>query len=174
MHFLHKTIPGTSNNIAPCAKFYSSSCLVSWLPKIRSCSLANWESTFFSQNLALLNISFTVHKLYTWLTHPKQLCGMPDMSLVSLTGFWCPWQRGNNQTDLCETTRHSSPLCSTSQILIVTEVMESLLSVLWKINSVKIRNKVNYFFTNCDNNITYEIQHTAYHYNIKGKYLYLW
>jgi hypothetical protein len=34
----------------------------------------------------LLNISFTVHKLYTWLTHPKQLCGMPDMSLVSLTG----------------------------------------------------------------------------------------
>ena len=110
MHFLHKTFPGTIDKISQCAKFHSSSCLISWLPKIRSCSLANWESTFFSQSLALLNISFTVHKLYTWLIHPKQLFGMPDMSLVSLTGFWCPWQRGNNQTDLCETTQCSPPL----------------------------------------------------------------
>ena len=92
MHFLHKTFPGPINKISHWAKFHSSRCLVSW-----SCSLANWESTFFSQNLALLNISSTVHKLYTWLAHPKQLCGMPDMSLVSLTGSWCPWQRGNNQ-----------------------------------------------------------------------------
>ena len=110
MHFLYKTFPGTIDKIFYCAKFHSSSCLVSWLPKIRYCSLANWESTFFSQNLALLNIIFTVHKLYSWLTHPKQLCCMSDMSLVSLTGFWCPWQRENNQTDLCETTRCSSPL----------------------------------------------------------------
>ena len=110
MQFLHKTFPGTIKKNSHCAKFHSSPCVVSCLPKIRSFSLANWESTFFSQNLALLNISFTVDKLYTWLTHPKQLCGMPDMSLVSLTGFWCPWQKGNNQTDLCETTQSSSPL----------------------------------------------------------------
>ena len=110
MHFLYKTFPGTIDKISHCAKFHSSSCLVSWLPKIRSCSLANWESTFFSQNLAFLNTSSTVHELYTWLTHPKQLAGMPDKSLLSLTGFWCPWQRGNNQTDLCETIQCSSPL----------------------------------------------------------------
>ena len=36
---------------------------------------------------ALLNISFTVHKLYACRTPPKQMCGMPDMSLVSLTSF---------------------------------------------------------------------------------------
>ena len=54
-------------------------------------------------------LSFTVHKLYTLLTHAKQLCGMTDMSLVSLIGLWCPLQRGNNQTDLCETTQCSSP-----------------------------------------------------------------
>ena len=58
----------------------------------------------------MLNVSITVHKLYTSLTHPKQLCGMPDMSQVSVTGFWCPWQRGNNQTDLSEITRCSSLL----------------------------------------------------------------
>ena len=110
MHFLHKTFPGTSNNISRCARFHSSSCLISWMPKIRSFSFANWESTFFYKNLAVLNLSFIVHKLYTWLTHPKPLCCMPDMSLVSLTGLWCPWQIGNNQTDLCETTQCSSPL----------------------------------------------------------------
>ena len=91
-----KIIPGTRDKISHCAKFHSCSCLGNWFPKIRSCRLASWESTFFSQNLPLLNTSFTVYKLYTWLTHPKQLCGMPDMSVVSLTGFWCPWQRGNN------------------------------------------------------------------------------
>ena len=110
MHFLHKTFPGTSNKIFHRAKFHSSSCLVTWLPKTRSFSLANWESTFFSQNLTLLNLSFTVQRLYTWLTHPKQLCGMPDILLVSLTGLWCSWQRGNNQTDLGETTPCSSLL----------------------------------------------------------------
>ena len=126
MHFLYKTSPGTIDKISHCAKFHSSSCLVSWLPKIRSCSLANWESTFFGQNLALLNISFTVHKLYTWLTHPKQLCGMPDMFLVSLTGFWCPWKRGNNQTDLCETTQCSSPLLNISKNYIGNSILNNL------------------------------------------------
>ena len=110
MHFLHKTFHGTSNNISCCAKFHSSSFLISWLPKISSFSLANWESTFFSQNLAVFNLSFTVHKLYTWLTNPTPLCCTPDISLVSSTGLWCPWQIGNNQTDLCETTRCSSSL----------------------------------------------------------------
>ena len=82
MHFLHKTFPGTIDKISHCAKLHSSSCLVSWLPKISSWSLAYWELTFFSQNWDFLNISFTVHILYTWLTHPKQLCGMPCMSLA--------------------------------------------------------------------------------------------
>ena len=31
MHFLHKTFPGTIDKIYHCAKFHSSSCLVSWL-----------------------------------------------------------------------------------------------------------------------------------------------
>ena len=110
IHFLHKTFPGTSDKISRYAKFHSSSCLISWLPKSRSFSLANWESAFFSPNFAVLNLSFIVHKLYTWLTHPKQLCCMSDMSLVSLTGLWCPWQIGNNQTDWCETTQCTSPI----------------------------------------------------------------
>ena len=119
MHFLHKTFPGTIDKTSHSGKFHSSSCLVSWLIKIRSCSFANWEATYFSQNIALLNISFTVHKLYTWLTHPEQLCDMPDISLVSLTGFWYPWQRGNNQTDLCETTQCSNPLYAFFQVKVV-------------------------------------------------------
>ena len=45
------------------------------------------ENQLFSQNLALLNKRFTVHKLYTWLTHLKQLLGMPDLSL---TGYDVP------------------------------------------------------------------------------------
>ena len=102
IHFLHNIFPGTSDKISCCAKFHSSSCLSSWFPKVRSSSLANWESTLFSQNLAVSNLIFTVIKLYTWLTHSKQLCGMSDMILVSLTNLWCPWQIGNNQTDLCE------------------------------------------------------------------------
>ena len=32
------------------------------------------------------------------------------MSLVSLTGSGCTLQRGNDQTDLCETTQCNSPL----------------------------------------------------------------
>ena len=36
-------------------------------------------------------LDYTVHKLYTRLTHPKQLGGMPDTFLVSLTDVWCPW-----------------------------------------------------------------------------------
>ena len=62
MHFLHKTFPGTIDKISHCAKFHNFSCLVSWLPKARSYSLANWETTFFSPHLALLNKGFTVHK----------------------------------------------------------------------------------------------------------------
>ena len=112
MHFLHKNHLGTNNKMFCCAKF-----LISWLPKIRSCSLVNWESTFLSQKLAVLNLSHTVHKLYTWLTHPKQVCCIPVMSLVLLKGLWCPWQIGNNQTDLCEVTRDSSPLLVFDSIL---------------------------------------------------------
>ena len=95
MHFLHKSFPGTSDKIYHCAKFHSSSCLFSWFffPNIRSFRCSNWESTLFCQNLAVLNLSFTVNKLYTWLTHPKQLCCMPAMSLVSWTGLWCPRQK---------------------------------------------------------------------------------
>ena len=33
MHFLHKTFPGTSDKISHCAKFHSSCCLISRLPK---------------------------------------------------------------------------------------------------------------------------------------------
>ena len=33
LHFLHKSFPGTSDKISHCAKFHSSSCLISWLPK---------------------------------------------------------------------------------------------------------------------------------------------
>ena len=115
MHFLHKTFPGTSYKISHCKMFHSSNGPISWLSKKnRSCSLDNWESTIFIKTLAFLNFGFTVNKLKKkkWLTHPTQLCGMPDMSLVSLTGLWCPWPRWNNQTDLCETTQCSSPLCS--------------------------------------------------------------
>ena len=112
MDYLHKTFPGTRDKICYCVKFQSSSCLISWLLKPRHCGLANWESTFFSKNLALLHFSSKVLKPYTWLTHPKQLCSMPHMSLVSWKGLWCSWQSGNNQTDLCETTRSSSPLYS--------------------------------------------------------------
>ena len=32
MHFLHKSFPGTSDKISRCAKFHSSSCLISSLP----------------------------------------------------------------------------------------------------------------------------------------------
>ena len=37
MHFLHKTFPGTSDKISHCAKFHSSSWLISWLPKSDLC-----------------------------------------------------------------------------------------------------------------------------------------
>ena len=37
MHFLHKTFPGTTGETSHCAKFQSSSCLISWLPKTDLC-----------------------------------------------------------------------------------------------------------------------------------------
>ena len=91
MHFCHKTFPGTSNNISHRTKFQGSGCLISWLPKIRSLGLASWLSTFFSQISALLNLIFTVHKLYTRLTHPQLVGGVSGMSLVSLIRLFCPW-----------------------------------------------------------------------------------
>ena len=47
MHFLHKTFPGTIDKISHCAKFHTSSYLVSWLPKIKSFSFSYCESTYF-------------------------------------------------------------------------------------------------------------------------------
>ena len=46
---------------------------------------------------------------------------MPDMSLVSLTGLLSPWQIGNNQTDLCQTTRCRSPLRETLNLATCTD-----------------------------------------------------
>ena len=37
MHFLHKIFPGTYYKTSHCAKFHSSSCLISWLPKTELC-----------------------------------------------------------------------------------------------------------------------------------------
>ena len=37
MHFLHKTFPGTTDKTYHCAKFHSSSCLFSWMPKTDLC-----------------------------------------------------------------------------------------------------------------------------------------
>ena len=37
MHFLHITFPGTNSKISHCAKFHSSSCLISGLPKYDLC-----------------------------------------------------------------------------------------------------------------------------------------
>ena len=89
MHFLHKTFPGTIDKISHCAKFHISSCLVSWLPKIRFCSLANSESSFYSQNIALLNSQQS-----TALQFTNCLPGwhIPKNCIVCQTCLWCHWQ----------------------------------------------------------------------------------
>ena len=101
MHLFHKTFQGTSDKISHCAKLHSSSCLISWLPNIRSCGLVKWESTFFSQHSALLNFSlyssqtvYLAHTFQTTLWYAWHVSGVIDrslMSLVSLTGIWCHW-----------------------------------------------------------------------------------
>ena len=44
MHFLLKTFPGTSDETSHCAKFHSSSCLNSWLPKNDLCETKECSS----------------------------------------------------------------------------------------------------------------------------------
>ena len=49
MHFLHKTFPGTSDKIIHCAKFHSSSCLISWLSKSDSCETPEWSPPLYKK-----------------------------------------------------------------------------------------------------------------------------
>ena len=39
MNFFHKTFPGTTNETSDNAKFHSSCCLISWLPKTELCEI---------------------------------------------------------------------------------------------------------------------------------------
>ena len=94
-HFCHKTVPGTNCNIFHCSKFQSSGCLISWLPKFRSCGLTKWLSPFFSQisSFLILNLysSQTGYKAATSLTMVWcgwHVSGVLDTFLVSLV---CPW-----------------------------------------------------------------------------------
>ena len=141
MHFLHKTYPGTSDNISHCSKFQNSGCLISWLPKFRSCDLANWLFTFFSQNSALLNLNlYSSQNVYQAATSPTTLwcawhvSGVPDTSLVSLACHWCHihfswvpdiylvsaskhrsmWQLSSVPDALVVSLRHQRPLLNVS------------------------------------------------------------
>jgi hypothetical protein len=96
-HFCHKTFPGTSNDIFHRSKFQGTGCLISWLPKFRSFGLADWLSTFFSQNSALLNLNlYSSQTVYQADTSPttvwcvRHVSCVPDMSLLALAYPWCP------------------------------------------------------------------------------------
>ena len=61
MHFLHKTFPGTSDKISHCAKFYSSSCLISWLPKSDLCETTEGSPPLLSRGNLVLPKSCLAH-----------------------------------------------------------------------------------------------------------------
>ena len=50
VHFLHKTFPATSDKISHCAKFHSSSCLISWLQKSDLCELTEQSPPLVLRN----------------------------------------------------------------------------------------------------------------------------
>ena len=61
MHFLHKTFPGASDKISHCAKFYSSSCLISWLPKSDLCETTEGSPPLLSRGNLVLPKSCLAH-----------------------------------------------------------------------------------------------------------------